>query len=629
MEQETYYKNGKKATVNKSQRRYYLAAGWSLTPPSSTSPAKPSPSAPRDTSQHTVWKNGKSTIVHGHELQSYLDRGYTSSVNTPPANTPSSEWNLSKWQTTGQGSWRNQPILTINGTQYRFNSPQEYINKMKGLTGSNAQKFIGQFQNVLGEWNAPSVKPETITPEQLAPVELPEVEEPYQPVRDVFGQNWKPAPIFEQLGLTEQGIYGAVIVNGQTYTIGEGGRLETDESFRERFGTDDRTGIAKNVTLKEAIALGINVEADSLVSDIKEKIPESFTAEMTPEQKAQIGNDILAASEIKYGVDGLREEKNNTTLKLIETIKEMWDKFEEAKEKKEADLKMEEKNKAISDAQTAYTKVKSVYDKYINELTYSSLTSAQARGLQAKARSQMAIELAPLSAAIQIAQGNWDRAKEILDDFSNDWKDAQDWKIKAAQMQIDLLGENLTEVQKKSKLEAQNKLDWFREDYNRILDTQEEVKKLMLMYPEAGVSITDSWENAYKKIGPYVKDETDFERRMKEVELATAEKALNKPYYKPSGGSSGTSSKEEKTVKWSQWVEDTGLTGQPQWMVDDIFNLKSPPSWFEQSMEETYQMSKDWTKEWTEERNKVLDIYNKRNEKKEDDDEDKDEDIWY
>ena len=30
----------------------------------------------KDTSEHTIWKNGKSTIVHGHELQSYLNKGY-------------------------------------------------------------------------------------------------------------------------------------------------------------------------------------------------------------------------------------------------------------------------------------------------------------------------------------------------------------------------------------------------------------------------------------------------------------------------------------------------------------------------------------------------------------------------
>ncbi|RLC45764.1 MAG: hypothetical protein DRH57_07400, partial [Candidatus Cloacimonadota bacterium] len=128
----------------------------------------------------------------------------------------------------------------------------------------------------------------------------------------------------------------------------------------------------------------------------------------------------------------------------------------------------------------------------------------------------------------QIAQGNWDRAKEILDDFSNDWKDAQDWKIKAAQMQINLLGENLAEVQEKSKLEAQNKLDWFREDYNRILDTQEEVKKLMLAYNSrgAGININDNFETALQKIMPYTKSDQDILDRLNELKLESAEVEL-------------------------------------------------------------------------------------------------------
>ena len=453
------------------------------------------------------------------------------------------------------------------------------------------------------------VIPEAITPEQLAPVELPDIEQPYKPVQDVFGPEWKPAPIFEQLGLIEQGIYGAVRVAGTdaVYTIGEGGRLETAESYLERFGTAEQAGIVGEISVEQAKKLGINLEADTLVSDISEEIPESFTVEMTPEQKAQVGTDILAAAEIKYGVEGLKEEKDTATINLINAISGMWEKFEEAKEEKEEKLEMEEKNKAISDAQTAYTKVKSVYDKYINELTHSTMTTAHIGGLQAKARSQMAVELAPLSAAIQIAQGNWDRAKEILDDFSDDWKTAQEWNLQAAQMKIDMLGENLTEAQENARFEAQNKLDWFREDYQRKLDTIEEVKKLSLMYSQAGILISDSWEEAYHKIQPFIKSEEDFEQKMRDLELKIAQKAYDKPYYAPSK----TSTKEDKIVKWSQKVEDAGLTGMPQWQVDDILNLTSPPSWFNKSMESQFQMSKDWTDEWTEERNKVIKIFGK------------------
>lgn len=459
------------------------------------------------------------------------------------------------------------------------------------------------------EAEAPPIEPQAITPEQLTPVELPEIEQPWEGLKDMFGPEWKPAPVFEELGLTEQGIYGAVRVKGMddVYTIGEGGRKETAESYLERFGTAEQTGIVGEVSIEEAKKLGINIETDTLTADITAEIPEYFTAEMTPEQKAQVGTDILAASEIKYDVEGLREEKDTATTNLINTISGMWEKLEEAKEGKEADLKMEEKNKAISDAQTVYTKVKSVYDKYINELTHSTMTTAHIGGLQAKASSQMAVELAPLSAAIQIAEGNYDRAKEILDDFSNDWKESQEWTLQAAQMKIDMLGENLTEAQEKSRFEAQTKLDWFRDDYNRVLDTQEEVKNLSLMYPEANILISDKWEDAYKKVQPFIKDEADFEKKMRAIELATAQKALDKPYYAPTTGTTA----DEKIVKWSQNIEDAGLAGKPQWLVDDIFNLTVPPEWFNESMKAEHQMSKDWGDEWTEERNKVIKIFGK------------------
>ncbi len=449
----------------------------------------------------------------------------------------------------------------------------------------------------------------SITPEQLAPVELPEVGEPYQPIQDVFGAEWKPQPIFEQLGLTEQEIYGAVRISGTdaVYTIGEGGRKETAESYLERFGTSEQAGIVGEISVEEAKKLGINLEADTLLSDTTENIlykeVEEFTADMTAADKARISSDILALHEIKYGVTDLRKTKNEATQALIDSMTGMWEKFEVAKEEKEKKLEMEEKNKAISNAQKVYTDVKTAYDKYINDLTHSTLTTSHIGGLTAKARSQMAIELAPLSSAIQIAQGNWDRAKEILDDFSDDWKQAQEWSLNAAQMKIDLLGENLTEAQERSRFEAQEQLNWFREDYQRKLDTIEEVKKLSLMYSQAGILISDSWEEAYHKIQPFIKSEEEFEQKMRDLELKIAEKALAKPYWK------ATDDKDVKIVKWSQKVEDAGLTGLPQSQVDDIFNLKSPPPWFNKSMEQEHQMSKDWQSEWTEERNKVLEVY--------------------
>lgn len=60
-------------------------------------------------------------------------------------------WNLSNWNSQGS-SFTQQPVLTVNGQNYTFNTPGEYINalsqiKNTGATG-NLDQFISQFQAV-------------------------------------------------------------------------------------------------------------------------------------------------------------------------------------------------------------------------------------------------------------------------------------------------------------------------------------------------------------------------------------------------------------------------------------------------------------------------------------------------
>jgi hypothetical protein len=85
--------------------------------------------------------------------------------------------------------------------------------------------------------------------------------DPYAGVRAVFGQQWMPAPIFVDRGLINQGVYGAVNINGgiDVYTIGPGGTKETPESYYLKFGTYSQDGIVGTVTIEQARQLGINV----------------------------------------------------------------------------------------------------------------------------------------------------------------------------------------------------------------------------------------------------------------------------------------------------------------------------------------------------------------------------------
>lgn len=80
-------------------------------------------------------------------------------------------------------------------------------------------------------------------------------------IRTVFGPEWQPAPIFQQRGLTNQGIFGAVRIQGrpEVFTLGPGGTRETPESFSQKFGTLEQQGIVGEVTSEQAQKLGIQV----------------------------------------------------------------------------------------------------------------------------------------------------------------------------------------------------------------------------------------------------------------------------------------------------------------------------------------------------------------------------------
>ena len=77
-----------------------------------------------------------------------------------------SEWNLSNWQM-GPTGWKTQPTLSIGGQQVKFDTPQEYISAMQGLTGADAPRLIGEFQNSLSYWDSVVKKS---TPAPTAPV---------------------------------------------------------------------------------------------------------------------------------------------------------------------------------------------------------------------------------------------------------------------------------------------------------------------------------------------------------------------------------------------------------------------------------------------------------------------------
>ena len=77
-------------------------------------------------------------------------------------------------------------------------------------------------------------------------------------IQSVFGSQWQPSPAFTP-ELQAQGIFGAVRIAGtnEVYTLGPGGTKETAESFLQKFGTSEQKGIVGEITKEQAIKLGI------------------------------------------------------------------------------------------------------------------------------------------------------------------------------------------------------------------------------------------------------------------------------------------------------------------------------------------------------------------------------------
>ena len=118
------------------------------------------------------------------------------------------------------------------------------------------------------------VPTEGITPTEETGVTKPSE---YASIKNVFGQDWKPASAFKNL--INRGIYGAVRIPGtnDVYTIGPGGGnygkgAETAESYKKLFGTDSQQGIVGDISADQAKKLGIQVPTSITQSSAPPKL---------------------------------------------------------------------------------------------------------------------------------------------------------------------------------------------------------------------------------------------------------------------------------------------------------------------------------------------------------------------
>ena len=522
MAKKTLYKDGR-TTSNYSQAKLqsYLDSGWSLTAPSSSpkvnqpsqvnvvsSPQTPTPTptlTPSAQGKKFVWSNrGTKKEIPASRYNEYISAGWHASA---PGQTPS---------VPPETPTAPPPTTVATSDQLRAEQAEEALPYVKYADSNDVFDKDGnhitaeQAAEIPDFWNQVQMSGEGKPEGLMTPIES---------IGAAFGDpNWQPSAAFTP-ELQAQGIFGAVKIGDKVWTIGPDGEPMSPERYKQLFGQDisDTTGIAGEVDIATAIKLGINVTSDTILDPVKPIDPYEMWTKFKEEGQEDVNK--------------LRDKLFEATNSLIEWMKGFGETKAEAKEEEKERLKMEEKSQAIADAQTAANDLQAAYDKEINNERFRRAKSSSILGRQAKLKSMKAVELAPMLISIQIAQGNWDRAKEMLDDWSDDYNENMNMQMQAAQMNIDMITGELNREQTEQLEDAKVKFSMWQDEENRRLDTQEEVKKMMMMYngQGAGININDNWETAYQKASTYIESELKFERDMKDLDKKIKEKSLITP----------------------------------------------------------------------------------------------------
>lgn len=396
-----------------------------------------------------------------------------------------------------------------------------------------------------------------------------EFSNPVKSIQGVFGPDWKPSVSQE---VQAKGIYGAVKMGNQVYTLGPGGGPINSDQFKSLFGTDNQQGIVGQIDLDQAVKLGITPTQND-ISSFNEKMAEDMYSVTSLGELSMKSEDVTKQAYKKS--DEIMTNINTAIQDVISFVKSSSADKAKAKSEESEKLGLEEKDKAIVNAQTAYSQVKSQYDVYIQGLlSKGGLTTADIGNMTAQANSQKAVQLAPLEAAISIATGSYNRAKTILDEWSDDYDTNYTHLLSAYQMNIDNMGTNLTYEQSKAKTQAEQKLALLTQSYTEMKADQEETKKLSLMYPEAGISIADSWATAYEKVSPYIANEKDFEKKSNDLDLQLKQAQIS---------ATGRSNRGSSTPAYDSGVEgittNAQLTRFQSSLGKAVTRLQSGESW--------------------------------------------------
>ena len=450
-----------------------------------------------------------------------------------------------KWQGKTQAQWRQEGTQQfLKGAGLNLEDIPEA--NMADLTRRLGKMWAGPGMDRNQAWHnvptsklnpdefAKTVGGEVIRPEQASAYNAPSQISPDQPmapendlqgVRQVFGQDWQPAPIFQERGLIDKGIYGAVRVAGSpnVFTIGPGGRLETPESFQRKFGISEQEGIVDEISPEQAQALGITQEAISqpptpadepTVDDLTEDEEEIIIPPAGSGGSGGDDADTIASSadavikSIQDYIDMLTPPETDTSKRLDDLISDLEENLEDRQDKGAAQLEEEEEygvqekrnsltaiQSKIQTRMAEFNQVQAQLQQLSTEIENKPITMSSIVGSQSAIQNKLiakknsfAADMALLEAQALGIQGQLTNAQNAADrSVELKYTDIED-RINTQTTLIGLLEGQLS----KDEQIRSNAINLYLQDRQQAISDQKSLEKqiqdIMISAAEAGAS---------------------------------------------------------------------------------------------------------------------------------------------
>jgi len=452
----------------------------------------------------------------------------------------------------------------------------------RGVSRLGKEQFLTQTPFDINAFNQQMVSGGAIAPENSI-----------AGIQSVFGADWTPSPAFDKL--QSQGIFGAVRIAGtnEVYTIGSGGRKETAESYRQRFGTDSQEGIVGEISKEQALKLGVTDTGQTPVAppgaitpedmETTEPIDLTGTGETTNEYTADTTNAGINKNVETYNASKSDREKELET-EVGDITTEMKSLLEEADEGRgAAQLTAEEKEEVKAKQQAtddAYAELEAkeaeigtltaTYQLKNQVIEGKPITMGSIQGQQAQEykmylaqKNLLTSQASSLQAKAFALEGKLNRAQDAAD---------RSVDLKYADIQQRFNNQvALYDIAKGELTEEQNirlaSLEQYTNQQQTILDYQIDEEKALN-------------KEKLDLIGKYLLTNVGLGNTLQEINAAAQGTAIYRQQTRLAGGGGGGGTEPEPDI--TEPTIEPSLTAA---QVRDIKYLPDPPQWFRQKWE--------------------------------------------